>query len=466
MPSTLRKFAWSCFGYNAHKAPKPFPATCLAAAQKDMKKASNVCASEQEQTKWQQKDAEIESVFEIDLDEPNDLQGELSEVLEDMDGRAAPKKLFTAKWRKEDKVVGVMVTIYQGSSYDKNFREIEATTVPGERVSTWSMACCDAGKLHDYLQGTQLPPADASNATSLAWAELLQDICSVPADSVTFNWECCAECGDNGFPSSTVVTRARYGSLGRTRQRRLFARGASPTMLLMGLAVRRGFTVMCSDFSLKALIAEWSEEQLGPNPFIKLSQECDERFQLDFVPSDLRNDEVPQQLQVVGELCAAEGKATIGALGGTIMYTVNPTRTPTDLYVLRVLTVVGNAALHNAGATNECVDIPEAIKCRVGPDAAEKTGAAGHVTLTYASGGQLVTSMGHWEELSRLDISQDAVRQVAETHYGVEERQQYESEMNSYVTDCEKMECAQRWSKQMVQKSVPTRMKARTKWTP
>jgi len=128
------------------------------------------------------------------------------------------------------------------------------------------------------------------------------------------------------------------------------------------------------------------------------------------------------------------------------MYTVNPTRRPTDLYILKVLTVVGNADAAEGG-----VDIPEAMKCRVGPDEGEKSGAAGHITLTYASGGQLVTSMGHWEELSRLDISQDAVRQVAETHFGALELQQYESEMNSYITDGEKNECAQsganRWSK-------------------
>merc|ERR1719238_1843816 len=91
----------------------------------------------------------------------------------------------------------------------------------------------------------------------------------------------------------------------RSSARRLFARGASPTMRLMGLAVRRGFTVMCSDFSLKALISEWSEELLGPNPFVKMG-ECDFRFKLEFVPSDLKNEEVPQQLQVVGELCAEQ----------------------------------------------------------------------------------------------------------------------------------------------------------------
>jgi hypothetical protein len=30
--------------------------------------------------------------------------------------------------------------------------------------------------------------------------------------------------------------------------------------------------VMCSDFSLKALIGNWNENLLGPNPFIKIGE--------------------------------------------------------------------------------------------------------------------------------------------------------------------------------------------------
>lgn len=346
--------------------------------------------------------------------------------------------------KSEDKLVAVMVTIYQGSSYDENFREIEPTTVPGERIITYSMRCCDVGKLHDYLTGIQAVPAPST------WAELLEDIRSVPSDSVTLNWECCDGCSDSGFPLCGI-------GAGTSR----FRRGANPaapsaTMKLMGLAVRRGFTVMCSDFSLKALISEWSEEQLGPNPFLKLQQECDRQFQLDFLPEELQHEEVPQQLQVVGELCAQQGKAVVAALGGTIIYTVNPTRTQTQLYDLKVLTVVSTWS----GAT----EMPEAMKCSVGVGEHEKCGAAGHVTLTYASGGQIVTSMGHWIELTRIDTALETVMQVAERNFGQAEAMQLQSEMDELNTDFERSECVQKWSKQMVQKSVPTRMKARTKF--
>merc|ERR1712151_1052079 len=94
-------------------------------------------------------------------------------------------------------------------------------------------------------------------------------------------------------------------------------------------------------FSLKSLIHDWSEEHLGPNPFVKVG-ECTDQIQLEFVPADLQNEEVPQQLQVVGELCAEQGKAVVHAMGGTIVYTVNPRRQQTDVYNLKVLTVATN----------------------------------------------------------------------------------------------------------------------------
>merc|ERR1711879_51122 len=80
----------------------------------------------------------------------------------------------------------------------------------------------------------------------------------------------------------------------------------------------------------------------GPNPFMKMSVECNEQFQLDFIPAELQNEEVPQQLQVVGELCADQGKAVVSAMSDTIVYTVNPRRAETQRYALKVLTVVTN----------------------------------------------------------------------------------------------------------------------------
>merc|ERR1712232_1209569 len=148
-------------------------------------------------------------------------------------------------------------------------------------------------------------------------------------DGVVFNWECCSACGDQPFPCAdgdAMRPRRRLG-LPTTSRR------SNETMEFMGLAIRRGFTIMCSDFSLKSLIHDWSEEHLGPNPFVKVG-ECDSQFQLEFVPADLQNEEVPQQLQVVGQLCGDSGKAVVTALGGTIVYTVRPDRPMTNRYDL------------------------------------------------------------------------------------------------------------------------------------
>jgi len=362
-----------------------------------------------------------------------------------------PQRLFAGTEKAEDKLVAVIVTISEGSSFDPNFSEMEPQTVPGERISTYAISCLDVGKLHGYLAGHEaVPPAPS------AWPNLIEDVRNVPADSVTFNWECCSGCSDSGFPGRSGF-RSRASRIRGTARSGNNPAVASPTMQLMGLALSSGYTVMCSDFSMKALISEWSEEHLGPNPFMKMSVECNEQFQLDFIPAELQNEEVPQQLQVVGELCAEQGKAVVQAMGGTIVYTLNPHRAPTSVYDLKVLTVVSDWGMGDES-------LPEAMKCSVGNSGNEKCGAAGHVTLTYSSGGQLLTSMGHWIELTRIDTSLEAVARVAAHNFGEAERRQFTVEHECLRSDTERHDHLQRWSKELVQKSVPTRMKCRTKY--
>ena len=190
------------------------------------------------------------------------------------EGPAVLQKLFNEVDDRQDKLVAVIVTISADVSYDENFREVRPETVPGERVSTYSVNLHDAGQLLDLLTGRQ--------AAELGWRELLDDINSVAADSVTFNWECCGACGPHGF------ARGQFGGRRRAQV------GPSVNMQLISHALQRGFTVMCSDFSLKALLSEWSEDLLGANPFVTLPCQCDRQFQLDFFPDQLKHDEVPQ----------------------------------------------------------------------------------------------------------------------------------------------------------------------------
>lgn len=397
----------------------------------------------------------------------------------------------------QERLVGVIVTIFASGSYDENFREVRPETVPGEKVSTYSLSLFAVQTLQDYLSGKLTPEG--------IWTQLVEDIRSVPADSVTFNWECCGACSDRGFRQG-----ARASALGSSRSRGLISASRSSTVDLIAFALQSGFSVMCSDFSLKALISEWSEELLGPNPFTRLPGTCDDQFQLEFFPEHLKNEDVPQQpgrkqpsqvcffppfffcfplindeilsrkypnsqmaasclgisvacnvciksrqLQVVGELCAQDGKAAVGALSDTILYTLNPRRKATEVYQVKVLTVVTKWR----GS-----EIPEAMKCEVQHGDARKRGVAGHVALSYPSGGQLITSMGHWIELTRINTSVESMMQVAARNFGEQEIFKHRAELSSARNEAERQQCVQKLSKQMIQKSVPSSMKARTKF--
>ena len=61
----------------------------------------------------------------------------------------------------------------------------------------------------------------------------------------------------------------------------------------------------------------------------------------------------------------------------------------------------------------------------------EHTGSAGHVLLTYPSGGMILSSMGHWVELMKIDTSADKIFQVAEMEYGVEKANKMRAEWSN-----------------------------------
>ena len=103
--------------------------------------------------------------------------------------------------------------------------------------------------------------------------------------------------------------------------------------------IDKKFLCMFSDFSLKALINQWDESILGPNPFKKVG-ETSSTAELRFKSGELK--ECPSaQLQTVGEM-AEEGKVNVHTMGGTIMYGVNKKNLKHDKYKIQVLTVVNN----------------------------------------------------------------------------------------------------------------------------
>lgn len=94
---------------------------------------------------------------------------------------------------------------------------------------------------------------------------------------------------------------------------------------------------------------------------------------------------------------AFEGHCNVNAMGGTIVYGVDPKRADTDMYKLEVLTVATTFKKS------------ENYLCEINGN----KGLAGHVLLTYKSGGHLLVSMGHWVELMKVDTSEKVLFEVA-----------------------------------------------------
>ena len=91
------------------------------------------------------------------------------------------------------------------------------------------------------------------------------------------------------------------------------------------------------------------------------------------------------------------------AAGGTIVYAVDSTKLDQNIYKLQVLTVVPTIKAPSKDLTS-----------KIG----EYEGSAGHVLLTYPSGGMILTSMGHWIELMKIDTSEKKLFEVAEQEFG------------------------------------------------
>merc|ERR1711953_78428 len=147
-------------------------------------------------------------------------------------------------------LAAVVVTICRGMSYDRLFQTVPQVGDEGTHVATYTAS----GKSLFYLLRALGETTNAPVA-SPAFEELLADIRSVDPSCVVFNWECCSGCSQSAFHEPHEDPRCR-----------------EVVMDLIQLLLQRGHMVMCSDFSLKALIKQWSERRLGPNPFVKIGE--------------------------------------------------------------------------------------------------------------------------------------------------------------------------------------------------
>jgi len=334
------------------------------------------------------------------------------------------------------RTTAVVITIRDSSSYDEMFTTVPQEGMEGTKVVVFETGSEHLGEILKGLRGEPIFPdgdltSDQEQCQELV-RQLVAEVAMVDNDCVVFNWECCGGCGDEGFPAPH---RAK-------------------ALELMAFALGRGSMVMASDFSLKALIKDWDEALLGPNPFVKVGT-FSHKMKLEFDASTLA--ECPSsQLQKVGELCADKGHAVVSAMSDTIAYTVNPAKASHDAYHLRVLTIVTEMSGVNIDSA-----VPASMRCGIGA----KYGSAGHVMLTYPSGGTLLTSAGHWLELVNMDVNMDNLRSAYTKEYGsaVSERMMRDLSIESDSFEVRQGKI-QSYAKDLVQKSAPCSKRVSSKY--
>ena len=309
----------------------------------------------------------------------------------------------------------VIATFYQSSSYDDLFRSVPQMSPDPENLSiaVFSFNYEIVLEIFTCLQ----QPADSRTSRIEIVQELLDCMQQVSSESIVFNFECCSNCSDNGLgvDSASIIP-------------------------LVHLLLQQGSVAVFGDFSLKGLIHDWREDLLGPNPFVRLGQ-CNHSLTLRFNPEELISCS-NSQLQTVGRLCDT-GLASLHALSGTIVYTTKPVTT--DLYELKLLTVVTDSSEGQMSARypNDVVSI------------GEYAGTAGHVELKYATGGLLITSAGHWIELSRINTSEESVINTLTMQMGSAFSAQAQCEMQSSSTALEREVVVQKYAMFAVQSSAP-----------
>jgi len=321
--------------------------------------------------------------------------------------------------KPEVELVAVIITISSGGSYDELFTQVPQLPGDGKRVAVYRVGTAALAHVLAALggpSGGRTQPA-LSTESHQHLRRLVADVDSVDASAVVFNWECCSGCNDGGFCgfTDTVIN-------------------------LVKRVLDRGHMAMFSDFSMKALINDWREDLLGPKPFKKVT-EFSHNFKIGFDPQVLAG--CPSaQLQKLGEL-ANDGTASLHAMGGTIAFTVDWAKADCQAYQCKVLTVMtehdGRQVAPTAGQ---------------GCETGGHRGLAGHVLLTYPSGGHILASAGHWIELSRLDVTQDNLFAAA-AQYGAVFQQEVMSSVGQCVTAEERQRSIQAFSSQMVQQSAP-----------
>jgi hypothetical protein len=324
----------------------------------------------------------------------------------------------------------VIVTISSGTSYDKLYTErTQISPDPKHCIAVYS---ADYEHLPAILWNLRLQRPGRAMGASVR--SLMADIIAVSAESpscVVFNFECCSGAGSHGFGHACDNPRG-FEHVGNI-------------MDTVAYALDRGFMVIFGDWSLQALIKDWDHSLLGPLPFEDVGTTSGTirlRFNREHLiqcPSS--------QLQCVGQLCS-DNFAGVHALGATIRFVVKAERPETDAYHVQVLTVAE-------------IETPSSY---VGPimTVGQYTGTAGHVLLTYRSGGMMLVSATHWIELTNVNADEVEVARVLMLRQGQSAAEQFQQELQNCMSAEERKVCSAQKAVALVQFTTPGRTQPRT----
>lgn len=278
---------------------------------------------------------------------------------------------------RDKRLVSVIITIRDSSSYDNLFTKVPQKPKEG-KIVVYSVSHDAIPRIFQRLKGEP--------STEEVLETMISEIRSLNPDCVVFNFECSSGYSHKSF------------------------RNSQQTLEFVKYLLDNKHMIMFGDFSLKALINEWKEDLLGPNPFYDIG-ETSGKMKLFFDPQDLITSP-SKQLEMVGTL--SRGELEIATMGGTIVFGYDNQKSKNDIYDFKVLTITDIDK-------REYYDRSYQINL--------KRGTLGHAMLKYKSGGIIIVSAGHWIQLQNIDLDETKFKKVVED-YGGDIQKEYD-EINS-----------------------------------
>lgn len=154
------------------------------------------------------------------------------------------------------KTAAIIVSFCSGSSSDPHFTNNPQKSEEGTKTLVYKANSNSVQLFIDAFEG---------KATNPVVHHLFTEMSQLDPDCTVFNWECSSGYSSGHFPE-----------------------GAANVLKLVSYLIKKSHMVMFSDFSLKALIPNWDESILGPNPFIKLPNDFGGSAHLKFDPNALK----------------------------------------------------------------------------------------------------------------------------------------------------------------------------------